>query len=487
MSTEASRLAALLSYDVLDTPPEPQFDDVVQLARTVCRTPVALVSLVAADRQWFKARAGLDAHETPLNLSVCAHAIKEPEILVIPDLTEDERTRANPLVGGPPHIRFYAGAVLRTPDGEALGALCVIDDAPRPGGLTAEQTEGLLALARQTMLLLRYRRMLASRDSAIARTVDYAQSVESAQTAGGVGTFEVDIAGNILLPSPEFCRLFGLPDRRTMDAGDIEALVVPEDRNAMSSLTSRAEGTVPLEVEYRIRRPSDGEMRWISRRGEFERDAAGVPVCLRGAVQDITERKQIEARQQTLNQELSHRMKNTLAMVSAIATQTLRQASDRAAVETFGRRIQALSKAHDVLLQQTWQGAPIRSTIEEVVGIAQAGFGRFALSGPDIDINARSVLSFSLLLHELTTNAVKYGALSLDGGKVLVDWRVEEAQLVLLWREVGGPPPTAPSRRGFGSRLIQNGLSGTGQADIRYDIGGLRAEFRAPIGYLAAL
>jgi PAS domain S-box-containing protein len=487
MSTEASRLAALLSYDVLDTPTEPQFDDIVQLARTVCHAPVALVSLVAADRQWFKARAGLDAHETPLNQSVCAHAIREREILVIADLAEDERTRANPLVSGPPHIRFYAGAVLRTPEGEALGALCVIDDAPRPGGLTAEQTEALLALARQTMLLLHYRRALASRDSAIARTVDYAQSVESAQMAGGVGTFEIDIAGNVLLPSPEFCRLFGLPDRRTMDAGEIEALVMPEDRSAVSNLASRVAGAVPLEVEYRIRRPSDGEVRWISRRGEFERDTSGRPARLRGVVQDITERKQIEAHQQTLNQELSHRMKNTLAMVSAIATQTLRQASDQPAVETFGRRILALSKAHDVLLQQTWQGAPIRSTIEEVVGIAQAGSGRFELTGPDIDINARSVLSFSLLLHELTTNAVKYGALSQDGGKVLVAWHVEGLQLVLVWREVGGPPPVTPSRRGFGSRLIQNGLSGTGQADIRYDQGGLRAEFRAPLGYLAAL
>jgi PAS domain S-box-containing protein len=487
MSTEASRLAALLSYDVLDTPPEPQFDDVVQLARTVCRAPVALVSLVAADRQWFKARAGLDVHETPLNQSVCAHAIKEHEILIVPDLTQDERTKDNTLVTGPPHIRFYAGAVLRTLDGEALGALCVIDDKPRPDGLTAAQTEALLALARQTMLLLHYRRALASRDSAIARTVGYAQSFETAQTAGGVGTFEIDVASNTLLPSFEFCRLFGLADRRTIDVADIEALVVPEDQAAISRQPARMAGTTALEIEYRIRRPSDGEVRWISRRGEFERDTSGKPARLRGVVQDITERKQIETHQQTLNQELSHRMKNTLAMVSAIATQTLRQVSDQPAVETFGRRILALSKAHDVLLQQTWQGAPIRSTIEEVVGIAQAGSGRFELTGPDIDINARSVLSFSLLLHELTTNAVKYGALSQDGGKVLVAWHVEGAQLVLVWREVGGPPPVAPTRRGFGSRLIQNGLSGTGQADIRYDQGGLRAEFHAPLGYLAAL
>jgi PAS domain S-box-containing protein len=491
MSTEASRLTALLSYDVLDTPPEPQFDDIVQLARALCRTPVALVSLVSIDRQWFKARAGFDAHETPLNQSVCAHAIKEREILVIADLTQDERTKANPLVTGPPHIRFYAGAVLRTPEGEALGALCVIDDKPRPGGLAPEQLDALLALARQTMMMLHYRRALANRDRAISRTANYAHSFETAEMAGGVGTFEIDIASNTVFPSPEFCRLFGLTDRRAIDAGEIEALALPEDqgpadKGSILHPPARLAGTTRLEVEYRIRRLSDGEVRWISRRGEFERDAAGKPVRLRGAVQDVTERKQMEARQQTLNQELSHRMKNTLAMVSAIATQTLRQVSDQPAVETFGRRILALGKAHDVLLQQTWQGAPIRSTIEEVVGLAQAGPGRFELNGPDIDISARSVLSFSLLLHELVTNAVKYGALSQDGGKVHVDWHVEGPQLVLVWREAGGPSPVAPTRRGFGSRLIQNGLAGTGQADIRYEQGGLRAEFRAPLGYLAA-
>src|SRR5471032_933470 len=135
--SDPSRLATLLSYRVLDTPPEPQFDDIVQLARTICRTAVALVSLIAADRQWFKARAGVDdLTGTPLDQSVCVHAIEEPEILVIPDLTQDPRTRANTLVTEGPQIRFYAGAVLRASGhegmgGVALGALCVIDTVPR--------------------------------------------------------------------------------------------------------------------------------------------------------------------------------------------------------------------------------------------------------------------------------------------------------------------------------------------------------------------
>ena len=487
MNDETTRLAALLAYDVLDTPPEPQFDDVVQLARTLCATPVSLVSFVAADRQWFKARAGFAARETPLDQSVCVHAIRERELLVIPDLTQDERTRMNPLVTGGPRIRFYAGAVLRAPGGEALGALCVIDDKPRPAGLTAEQTQSLLALARQTMLLLQYRRALIRRDDAVRRSDDRAAAADSAQQAGGVGTFEIDLARGTLFPSSEFCRLFGLPHGDAVDVEEIERLVLPEDRDAAASRPAGASGTTAFDTQYRIRRPSGGEIRWIDRRGTVERDSRGRLLRERGVVQDITERKRVEAGQLVLNQELSHRIKNTLAMVDAIALQTLRHVADHGSVEAFSRRILALGKAHDVLLAQSMTGAGIRPTIEGVVELV-VDPRRVILDGPDIDINAKSALSFSLLIHELATNATKHGALSRQGGRVFVDWNIESdakgPQLVLVWREEGGPAVTLPQRHGFGSRLIQSGLAGTGQADIRYQHEGLQARFRAPLAFL---
>jgi PAS domain S-box-containing protein len=484
---ETARLDALLAHDVLDTPLEPQFDDVVRLAKTVCATPIALVSLVAADRQWFKAKIGLEARETPLDQSVCVHAIKERELLVIPDLTQDARTRANPLVTGGPRLRFYAGAVLRTPEGQALGALCVIDDKPRPAGLTQDQTDALLALARQTMLLLHYRRAISRRDDAVLRIHHRAEATESAQRAGGIGTFEIDIQSGKIFPSREFCHLFGLPERESFDVAEIERLVLPEDRDAISKPTTRADGTAALDAQYRIRRPNDGAVRWIGWRSAFELDDRGKPRRLRGAVQDITERKRAEARQLVLNQELSHRMKNMLAMVNAIATQTLHHAADSQALDAFSRRVQALAKAHDALLAQSIVGALIRPTIEGVVGLV-ADPSRVVLDGPDIEINARSVLSFSLLIHELATNATKYGSLAKPDGRVLVDWRIEsggkEPQLSLAWREERGPPVTPPQRRGFGSRLIQSGLAGTGQADIRYELTGLHAQFRAPLAFL---
>ena len=156
-------------------------------------------------------------------------------------------------------------------------------------------------------------------------------------------------------------------------------------------------------------------------------------------------------------------------------------------VDAFSHRIQALAKAHDALLKRSIVGALIRPTIEGVVELV-ADRNRVLLAGPDIEINARSVVSFSLLIHELATNATKYGSLSKPDGGVRVAWRIEtgsrEPQLALEWREEGGPPATPPQRRGFGSRLIQSGLAGTGQADIRYEPTGLHARFRAPLAFL---
>ena len=155
---DRKRLKALDSYDILDTPAEAGFDDIVVLACQICDTPAALVSLVAGDRQWFKARIGFDPCETPLDQSVCRHALKGPGLLVIPDLTADPRTSGNPLVTGEPHLRFYAGARLETPEGVAIGTLCVIDAKPRPEGLTTAQAKALEALARQVMSQMELRR-----------------------------------------------------------------------------------------------------------------------------------------------------------------------------------------------------------------------------------------------------------------------------------------------------------------------------------------
>ncbi len=153
---EAKRLNVLWQYDVLDTVPEQVFDELAELAGHICEAPIALITLVDEKRQWFKARVGTSVRETTRNISFCAHAILQDELFVVSDASKDPRFKKNPLVTGQPKIRFYAGAPLKSPDGYALGTLCVVDSKPRI--LREEQKKSLRILARHVETQLELRR-----------------------------------------------------------------------------------------------------------------------------------------------------------------------------------------------------------------------------------------------------------------------------------------------------------------------------------------
>lgn len=153
---EHARLELLRQYQILDTAAEQVFDEITALAAQICQTPVSLLTFLDQDRQWFKSRVGLEIQETPREFAICAHAICQPDLFIVPDTLADERFAHNPLVTGEPHFRFYAGMPLLSPEGLAVGTLCVLDCQPR--SLLPEQAEKLKALAKSAVLLLEIRR-----------------------------------------------------------------------------------------------------------------------------------------------------------------------------------------------------------------------------------------------------------------------------------------------------------------------------------------
>lgn len=207
---EQARLAALRRYRILDTEPEEAFDDLTLLASCICGTPMALITLIDQDRQWFKSERGLGIRETARSVAFCTHAITQASILEVPDTHEDERFRHNPFVTGRPHIRFYAGAPLITPDGYALGTLCVIDTEPRH--LSPEQRRALDALRHQAQAQLELRRRLdelkqalAERDRAEAEQValiaELRSSLEKVDKLASLMPYTSTCEMNIVVPA----------------------------------------------------------------------------------------------------------------------------------------------------------------------------------------------------------------------------------------------------------------------------------------------
>ncbi len=221
---------------------------------------------------------------------------------------------------------------------------------------------------------------------------------------------------------------------------------------------------------------------------------AGARPRLLAIARDVSEQRQGEARQAVLLMEMEHRLKNTLAIVQAIATHTLRNApSLPAAAEALGARMLALAQAHDVLMQGAWASASLRGLIDGAVRLhGDETPERFQITGPEIMVGPRAALTLALMLHELGTNAAKYGALSNPGGHVRIGWRIAgEAGgewLWFRWAEHGGPPVTPPARSGFGSRLIERSLvhSFGGSARLRYPRGGVVMALVAPLAAVAA-
>jgi two-component sensor histidine kinase len=244
----------------------------------------------------------------------------------------------------------------------------------------------------------------------------------------------------------------------------------------------------PFRVEYRLRR-ADGTYRWAIDAAAPRFGEDGIFLGYVGSVLDITDRKQVEEHRELLINELNHRVKNTLTIVQSMASQSLKQMSEenRPKVQAFEDRLFALARAHDVLTRENWEGAELREIINEVVEpYLRQKTKHFAIDGPRLRLIPRIALAIAMAIHELATNAAKYGALSVASGCVFITWTItsdETPHLELCWQERDGPPVALPTRRGFGTRLIERSLATDVGGDVRltYDPAGVVCVMNVPL------
>lgn len=293
---ETQRLASLRSYSILDSPPELPFDDIAHLAAQLCGAPAAMVSLIDERRQWFKARVGVSLSETPRDLAFCAHCILEPNYLEVPDALLDDRFFDNPLVTGEPHLRFYCGAPILTPEGHALGTVAVLDTVPRR--LTAEQHMALQALARQAATQLEWRRhCLAQQKSSLVqairqREVERSVSLLFSNLPGLVYRCANDEQWTMEFMSDGARQLTGYaPEEFTQQRLTLGSLIHPDDRATVYEQVQEATAARrPFQLRYRLLAAS-GEEKWLWEQGAGVFADDGRLLALEGFICDVTQQQ----------------------------------------------------------------------------------------------------------------------------------------------------------------------------------------------------
>jgi PAS domain S-box-containing protein len=299
-----------------------------------------------------------------------------------------------------------------------------------------------------------------------------ASRLDLAVTAHGIGIFDWSVPSGELVWSAQEEELFGLaPGSFGGGISDWEAAVHPDDLppTKASIASAMAERRERLDFCFRICR-ADGEVRWIEGSARFLYAEDGTPLRVVGTSIDVTERRRADEHQKLLVNELNHRVKNTLAIIQGIAQQSFRGADVPAGLcDAFEGRLAALSAAHSVLTRESWEAASIGQIVADAV--EPLGRCRFSIEGPELRLPPKTAVALALATHELGTNAAKYGALSVPEGRVEVRWAADGRRFTFAWRESGGPPVASPTRRGFGTRMIERALAAEfdGEVAIRFE------------------
>jgi PAS domain S-box-containing protein len=326
----------------------------------------------------------------------------------------------------------------------------------------------------------------AELEASAARLMRSEERRSLALVAGQMGSWEWDpVNGHFVWDDGQY-RIFGVdPDSFEVTVDNIKALIHPEDwKHLQNAITPATQSSPSFQSEFRVCRPN-GELRWCIGTAVASLDATDNIVRISGVTVDITDRKEAEERQALLAREVDHRARNALALVQSIVRLT-RSDTVKSYIAAVDGRIGALARAHTLLAQSRWQGADLCRLVEEELAPYRAAGddGRIAASGPDVSLEPRTAQTLALALHELSTNAAKYGALSVASGRVGLNWELQPDSLVLHWSESGGPLAKPPLTPGFGIRVISTSIERQleGKADFDWRPEGLNCSLRVPRG-----
>ncbi len=379
----------------------------------------------------------------------CGRALRTGGCSVIEDIETDEAYAPYRQAAAQEGYRAVQSTPLVGRDGTVLGMISAhFRDVHRP---SSDDLQRLDLYARQAAGFI-------ERCQTEAALREQEGRLAAALKAGKLGVHEYDPQTGRARWDRETCRLWGVPEGAEVTAETFEAGVHPEDADAVKAAIAGAfdpAGARHCECEFRVVNRTDGSVRWVFADGDVTFED-GRAVRLVGTVQDITERKRAEARIHQLMREVNHRSKNMLSVVQAIARQTAAN-SPGDFLERFGGRIQALAASQDLLIGNAWKGVALSDLIRSQLNLFQDLIGtRIELAGPPLLMPASAAQLLGMALHELATNAAKYGALSSRFGRVAIEWSLEgaESAFFMSWCESGGPPVREPLRRGFGSVIL---------------------------------
>ncbi len=474
------RLDALSRFIVRSVTPMRDFETATALAAERFAAPIAAIGLIEREHKWFQTHLGLDIEEVPADTAFGSYAIGSGEVLVVEDASRDPRFVDNPLVVGEPHVRFYAGAPIRV-HGQAVGTLSVMDTAARP----RPPEDAIAALARLAALCgsLYELNDAARRGLFSERAMHHAETRQAlAMRAAKIASWSWDLRTDIVDCDDTLRAMFALPPGLPVSGRDIMSAVRPKD---VDGLRAALRDSFVTDEDFSGEFHVEATGKWLLGLGRvFERTPDGKAAAVLGVYIDISATKDSEEKTRLLLRELNHRVKNTLAMLQSLAGQTLRRSrNDKEFTIAFSGRLQALAAAHTLLSDREWDSIDLATLLKTQVSPYALDFDQqVEVACPEILLNPDEALGLGLVLHELATNAAKFGALSRSVGRVRVSCPGDPSPdaRVIDWVETGGPAVSPPRDGGFGSILIARSLDKIvgSSVEVDYRPEGLRVRIR---------